>query len=183
MLTLLITGSLFSGILMFGNKCLYVEEHKSITLVAATVLVATFLVIFIPPAIEDSNPGICPEAPVSSPETVLFILIVANFLEVIYGIEADIFLPGLVNLHITAHLITRLRGQADCNTFTFCAAAFLTVVCGSIHVYRLTKPTCNTKIDYNVLSQAAQEKKQGGITYYNPEFAVSGSAKGEPIFY
>ena len=93
-------------------------------------LVSTFLVMFVPSEFDG-----CPAQPIKHPELVTLLLIVSEFVRVIYETESDLFLVGLVNAHVASHLSTRVDGSS-CSAGVFSASLFIIAACLCVHFGR-----------------------------------------------
>ena len=130
MLALLSTGLLFSSLLAFGNKWIYVSTHRHATGLSILALVSTFMIMFLPLEISE-----CQTAPIAHPEMVTMLLITAEFVRVVFETESDLFLVGLVH----AHIISRYATHADsdpCTSGIFSASIFILFLCVCVHLNR-----------------------------------------------
>ena len=126
MYTWFVTGSIFSSLLVLGNKYAYAARHRHTTLAALLCVIGTYAVLFLPDVF-----GQCDESPVGERVAVFLVLIAGELLRTIVGSDLDITLPCLVCAHVIAAQATHLAHegpQTACNRAQFAGAVAAGVV-------------------------------------------------------
>ena len=107
MYTWFVTGSIFSSLLLLGNKYAYASSHRHTTLAALLCVIGTYAVLFLPDVVAS-----CDESPVGERVAVFLVLIAGELLRTISGSDLDITLPCLVCAHVIAAQATHLAHAA-----------------------------------------------------------------------
>jgi len=111
----LVTATLFSSVLTFGNKYIYATTHRHVAWAALACTIVTYALLFMTNEI-----GTCTVPKLPERMTVFFILILGEFGRVIYGGAGDVLLPAIVCAHIVAR---RSDSPSTCELVHLGAAA------------------------------------------------------------
>jgi hypothetical protein len=165
MYTWFVTGTLFSTILLFGNKYLFFTIHKKAAAVSLFVSVATYALLFLPSEIDS-----CGVTAMSHRSEAFLLLIVSEFIHIAVGTHIDTIVPILINLHIAAFFSTRL--QSRCNIVQFAAALCVTLTAVAQYAYRTRSARSAPKEPQFIkqpreLTQAAPQPQQNNTASQN----------------
>jgi len=122
-----VSGTLFSSILLFGNKYFYVsnQKHNSIDTLVITFL--SYFMLFVPSLLTD-----CPVSSNLNNENVVifFVFLIADFTQIVTSSNVDTFVPAVAAGHFIARHIKQGGGKSACSILELFLAVAVVVLSG-----------------------------------------------------
>mgnify|MGYP006096258615 CR=1 FL=1 len=126
MLTWFVSGTLFSSILLFGNKYFYVSEQKHNRIDTLVITFLSYFMLFVPSLMSD-----CPVSSNLNDENVVifFVFLVADFTQIITSSNVDTFVPAITAGHFIARHVKQ-RHLSSCAVVELSVAIVVVALSG-----------------------------------------------------